>query len=93
MSKKPLKPVGIRLPESMIEELKTMAAIRHLSGYQALVREYAIAGLARDVERFGQVPNATITWLIEGLKQRGVSIQIIEESFKDALSKTTTSKQ
>ena len=56
---------------------KTIAPRKGLSGYQALLKSYVSEGLRHDEAQFFFSKEAK---LIEALKRRGVSEQIIEEA-------------
>jgi hypothetical protein len=77
---RPMTTVSIRFPEDVIEDLKRVAPLRGFSGYQPLLRAYVGQGLRRDLERF---EDDTVSALIESLKRRGVSDEVITEALAD----------
>ena len=76
---RPMTTVTIRIPEDVIEDLKKVAPLLGLSGYQPLVRAYIGQGLRADLER---LDGDTVSIFIESLKRHGVSDAVI----RDALS-------
>ncbi|MFH1113452.1 MAG: hypothetical protein V1792_05985 [Pseudomonadota bacterium] len=42
--------VSLRMPEDVVENLKRMAPLKGMSGYQALIKYYVGMGLRRDLE-------------------------------------------
>lgn len=42
--------VSLRMPEDVVENLKRMAPLKGMSGYQALINYYVGMGLRRDLE-------------------------------------------
>lgn len=78
---RPMTSVTIRMPEDVVEDLKRIAPVLGFSGYQPLIRAYVGQGLRQDLDR---LENNTVTALINGLKKRGVSESVIEESLAEA---------
>lgn len=74
---RPMTTVSIRFPVDVIEELKRIAPVLGFSGYQPLIRAYVGQGLRVDVER---LEHDSLTVLVETLKQRGVSEQVLREA-------------
>lgn len=77
---RPMTTVSIRFPEDVIEDLKRVAPLRGFLGYQSLLRAYVGQGLRRDLERF---EDDTVSALIDSLKKRGVSDEVITEALAD----------
>jgi hypothetical protein len=57
MKNKPLKTrdrktmmVSLRMPEDVVENLKRVAPLKGMTGYQALIKYYVGMGLRRDLE-------------------------------------------
>jgi predicted DNA binding CopG/RHH family protein len=69
--------ITLRIPVDVVESMKTIAPRKGLSGYQALLKAYVSEGLRHDEAQFLFSKEAK---LIEALKRRGVSEQIIEEA-------------
>ena len=78
---RPMASVTIRMPEDVVEDLKTIAPQLGFSGYQPLIRAYVGQGLRQDLEK---LETKEISALIAGLKKRGVSAQVIEGALSDA---------
>jgi hypothetical protein len=79
---RPMKTVSIRFPEDVIEDLKRVAPLRGLSGYQPLVRAYVGQNLRVDLERF---ENDSLRALVENLKKRGVKDEVLKEALAEAV--------
>jgi hypothetical protein len=48
---RPSKPITIRMPIDVLEDLKRVAPMRDMQGYQALIKFYVRQGLREDLER------------------------------------------
>ena len=81
---RPMTSVTIRMPEDVIEDLKRIAPKLGFSGYQPLIRAYVDQGLREDLERF---ENDAVTELINSLKRRGISEDVIAEALSEAVHK------
>lgn len=68
----------------VLVDLKRVAPLRGFSGYQPLIRAYVGQGLRTDLERLEAEPVAA---LVESLKRRGVSEDVIQEALADAVQK------
>lgn len=79
---RPMTSVTIRMPEDVIEDLKLVAPSLGFSGYQPLIRAYIGQGLRVDLERF---ENETVNALVESLKRRGVSTEVIDEALNEVV--------
>ena len=77
---RPMITVSIRFPEDVIEDLKRIAPLLGFSGYQPLLRTYVGQGLRVDLERLEQ---ERIPALIESLKKRGISDEVINEALAE----------
>ena len=77
---RPMTTVSIRFPIDVIEDLKRVAPLRGFSGYQPLVRAYVGQGLRMDLER---LENDTVAALVESLKRRGVSEEVIHQALAE----------
>lgn len=80
---RPMTSVTIRMPEDVVEELKRIAPMLGFSGYQPLVRAYVGQGMREDLKRLDR---DRVAALIDGLKKRGVSEQLLAEALEDAQS-------
>lgn len=78
---RPMTSITLRIPEDVVESLKTIAPHKGLSGYQALLKAYVSEGLRRDEAVYVYGPAAR---LAEALKKRGVSAKLIEEAAQEA---------
>ena len=57
---RPMVSVTLRMPEDVIADMKRIAPLKGLSGYQTLMRSYVGAGLREDLERFEGVGNRQV---------------------------------
>jgi hypothetical protein len=73
--------VTLRMPEDVVEDLKKIAPLKGMSGYQPLIRAYIGQCLRKDMRL---IEDDTIAGLVSGLKRRGVSDSIIEEALAEA---------
>lgn len=78
---RPMTTVSIRMPVDVVEDLKRIAPLLGFSGYQPLLRTYVGQGLRTDLER---LEGDTVTALIDSLKRRGVSDELINQALADA---------
>lgn len=69
--------ITLRIPVDVVESLKAIAPRKGLSGYQALLKAYVSEGLRHDEAQFLFSKEAK---LIEALKRRGISEQILDEA-------------
>lgn len=76
--------VTIRMPEDVVEDLKRIAPILGFSGYQPLIRAYVGQRLREDLER---LENDAVTDLVNSLKRRGISEDVIAEALSEAVHK------
>lgn len=75
--------ITIRIPEDVVNDLKQLAPLLRFLGYQPLIRAYVGQGLRTDLERF---ESNTVSTLVESLKHRGVSDEVIHEAVGEATS-------
>lgn len=73
---RPMTQISIRIPEDVIEDLKTVAEILGFSGYQPLIRFYIGQCLRKDLEK---VEATRTSELIVSLKKHGLSDSAIRE--------------
>ena len=78
---RPMVSVTLRMPEDVVEDLKKIAPLKGITGYQPLIRAYIGQCLRKDMKL---VENDTISGLVDSLKRRGVSDSIIEEALAEA---------
>jgi len=81
---RPMTSVTIRMPEDVVEDLKRIAPILGFSGYQPLIRAYVGQRLREDLER---LENDAVTDLVNSLKRRGISEDVIAEALSEAVHK------
>jgi predicted transcriptional regulator len=74
--------VDLRLPADVVEDLKQMATRLGFSSHQALMRAYIGQGLRADLERLAANPE--VSHLIESLRRRGVSDEVIASAVAEA---------
>lgn len=79
---RPMTTVSIRFPEDIIDDLKRVAPLRGFSGYQPLLRAYVGQGLRHDLER---LDNKSLSTLIESLKRRGISEEVLSEALAEVV--------
>lgn len=77
---RPMISITLRIPEDVVESMKTIAPQRGFSGYQALLKSYLSEGLRRDEAEFMLSKEAR---LIAALKKRGVSESLLEEAARE----------
>ena len=82
---RPMTTISIRLPESVIEDMKEIAPTLGFSGYQPLMRAYIGQGLRKDLER---LDNSQAQALTESLRNHGVNDEIIAEVLAETQVRT-----
>jgi hypothetical protein len=78
---RPMTMVSIRIPDDVIDDLKRVAPMLGFSGYQALMKAYIGQGLRSDLERLEG--SAEISMLVESLRKRGVTDEIISSAMAE----------
>jgi hypothetical protein len=78
---RPMVSVTLRMPQDVVDSLKTIAPLKGMSGYQALLKFYVSEGLRRDEAAHLLGPAAR---LAEALRKRGVPAELIEQASRDA---------
>lgn len=81
---RPMTSVTLRMPEDVVEDLKRIAPKLGFSGYQPLIRAYIGQGLREDLER---LENDSVTALINSLRRRGISDDILAEALSESAHK------
>lgn len=79
---RPMTTISLRMPEDVVEDLKRIAPKLGFSGYQPLIKAYVGQGLRVDLERL-ESQAANITQLIESLKRRGVTEEVIASALAE----------
>lgn len=77
---RPSTSITIRIPVDLVESMKEIAPHRGFSGYQSLLKSYISEGLRRDEAQFAFSVEAR---LIEALKKRGVSAEILADAARE----------
>lgn len=72
--------ITLRMPVDVVESLKTIAPLKGMSGYQALLKAYVSEGLRRDEALHVFSPSAR---LVEALRKRGVPNEMIEAALRE----------
>lgn len=73
--------VTMRVPLSMLGELKEIAPRRGFRGYQSLIKFYVSEGIRRDQQRFHR---DLARGLIDALRERGVPENLLREAAEKA---------
>ena len=82
---RPMSSVTLRMPEDVIEDLKTLAPLLGFSGYQPLIRAYVGQGLRKDQKR---LEADRLGGVVAALRRRGVSEELIAEALAEAGEKS-----
>ena len=77
---RPMTSITLRIPVDVVDSLKTIAPQRGFTGYQTLLKSYLSDGLRRDE---AQSLNASTARLVQALKNRGVSAELIALAEQD----------
>jgi hypothetical protein len=72
--------ITLRIPVDVVDSLKAIAPQRGFTGYQTLLKSYLSDGLRRDE---AQSFNASMARLVQALKNRGVSAELIALAEQD----------
>lgn len=77
---RPMTSITLRIPVDVVDSLKAIAPQRGFTGYQTLLKSYLSDGLRRDE---AQNLNASTARLVQALKNRGVSAELIALAEQD----------
>ena len=77
---RPMTSITLRIPVDVVDSLKAIAPQRGFTGYQTLLKSYLRDGLRRDE---AQSFNASRARLVQALKNRGVSAELIALAEQD----------
>ena len=77
---RPMVSITIRMPEDVVEDLKKIAPLRGVSGYQPLMRMYVGQCIRKDLKLLAE---NSVAHLVSSLKRRGVSDKLIEEALAE----------
>jgi hypothetical protein len=78
---RPMSAVTLRMPGDVVEDLKRIAPMKGLTGYQALIRAYVGAGLREDLER---CENSRLQKVLEQLRDQGIPEEVLRKAVKRA---------
>lgn len=84
---RPMTSITLRIPEDVVESMKSIAPLKGFSGYQTLLKSYISEGLRHDEARYASTDTAR---LIEALRRRGVADEVLNEATKDLLETRET---
>jgi predicted DNA binding CopG/RHH family protein len=82
---RPMISISLRIPEDVIEDLKSIAPTLGFSGYQPLIRAYIGQGLRKDLAR---LETDQVKLVVESLRRHGVDDQVIAEAIAEVKAKT-----
>lgn len=83
---RPMTTISMRMPEDVVEDLKRIAPLLGINGYQPLIRAYVGQGLRADLERLeGSVK---LSEFIDSLRRQGVDEAVIAGAMAEI--RTTT---
>jgi predicted DNA binding CopG/RHH family protein len=82
---RPMTTISMRIPEDVIEDLKSVAPVLGFSGYQPLIRAYIGQGLRKDLAK---LDSDQIRLVVDSLRRHGVDDQVIAEAVAEAKSKS-----
>ena len=82
---RPMVSVTLRMPEDVVADLKRVAPLKGMSGYQPLMRAYIGQCLRKDLRLF---EDETVAGLVSSLKRHGVSDSVIEEALTEVAQQT-----
>jgi len=82
---RPMITISLRMPEDVVDDLKSVAPRLGFSGYQPLLRAYVGQGLRRDLERLSG--DVELSELIDSLARHGVDEGVIAEALADVKSR------
>jgi hypothetical protein len=77
---RPMTSITLRIPVDVVDSLRAIAPQRGFTGYQTLLKSYLSDGLRRDEAHNLHVSTAR---LVEALKNRGVSAELIALAEQD----------
>ncbi len=84
-SERVMTSISLRIPERVIEDLKEIAPMLGMTGYQSLIKLYISQGLRKDLQK---LPRTHVAVLAESLRKRGVKEADIAAAIKEAGLKT-----
>jgi hypothetical protein len=76
--------ISIRVPDDVLEDLKTLAPVLGFTGYQPLMRAYIGQGLRKDLAK---LENDQVKLLVESLRRQGVDEQVLMDALAESRTK------
>jgi hypothetical protein len=73
--------ITVRIPEDVVEPMKSIAPLRGFSDYRTLLKSYISEGLRRDEAQYASASTAR---LIEAPRRRGVPESLIAEAERES---------
>ena len=78
---RPMTVISLRIPEDVVDELKEVAPLVGVSGYQPLIRNYIGQGLRKDLSR---LQNSPLEMIAASLRKQGIPEDVISAAIADA---------
>ena len=79
---RPTTMISLRLPVDVLDDLKRVAPLLGLSGYQALVKACIGQGLRAGLERLDE--SVAVAALIESLRRQGIADAVMSSALAEA---------
>lgn len=73
--------ITLRIPQDVVEALKTIAPLKGMGGYQTLLKAYISEGLRRDEAEY--LADGDAARLAAALKARGVDPKLVDQAVRD----------
>jgi hypothetical protein len=73
-------PITLRIPEDVVQDLKSIAPALGFSGYQPLIRAYIGQGLRQDLKK---LESSNLKRFVDSLKKHGVKDTVISEAIAE----------
>lgn len=72
--------ITLRIPEDVVQDLKSIAPALGFSGYQPLIRAYIGQGLRQDLKK---LESSNLKRFVDSLKKHGVKDTVISEAMAE----------
>ena len=79
---RPMVAVTLRMPADVIEDLKRIAPMKGIRGYQALIRAYVGSGLREDMEKYEA---SQLDKVLAQLRDQGVPEALLRKAIMRAV--------
>lgn len=79
---RPMTAITLRVPQGVVDDLKTMAPVLGFSGYQPLIRAYVSEGMRRDEAKLYFNPAQRMAAV---LKAKGVDAELVEAALNESM--------